>query len=96
MRIIEYGVFSEKRRLEHLLFSIKKQFIIDDLQVWIGLLRFHLSLPASPLDPGKKPAAKVVQWDQHLRDLGSKLVTIRMEAGLVLQGTLNLTTITMR
>jgi hypothetical protein len=51
--------------------------------IYIGLLCFHLSLPASPLDPGKKPSAKVVQWDQHLRDLGSKLVTIRMEAGHV-------------
>jgi midasin (ATPase involved in ribosome maturation) len=50
--------------------------------IYIGILRFHLTLPASPLDPGKKPGAKVAQWDQHLQDLGSKLVTMRMESGL--------------
>eukprot|EP00979_Chaetoceros_neogracilis_P011124 scaffold2695_cov256-Chaetoceros_neogracile.AAC.6 len=54
---------------------------LPEALLYIGILRFHLSIPASPLDPGKKPGAKVAQWDQHLQDLGSRLVTMRMESG---------------
>ncbi len=50
--------------------------------VFVGLLSFHLLIPASPLDPGMKPAAKVLEWTSHIQRLSSRLVSIRMEAGL--------------
>ena len=75
--------------LPSLLASIEKmdqsssRFGLALASVYVGILRFHLTLPASPLDPGKKPAAKVAQWNHHLQYLGSKLVTMRMESGLI-------------
>ena len=58
-------------------------FSVALASVFIGIFRFHLTLPASPLDPGKKPAAKVAQWNSQIQYLGSTLVGMRMESGLV-------------
>jgi len=55
---------------------------IAEAQIYIGLLRFHLLIPASPLDPGKKPAAKVLQWQQYLEDIESELIAFEMEERL--------------
>jgi AAA ATPase containing von Willebrand factor type A (vWA) domain len=51
-------------------------------EVYLGILRFHLLIPSSPLDPGKKPGAKVKQWDSYVQELCSRLLAIRMEYGL--------------
>uniref|UniRef100_A0A7S3VEM6 Midasin n=1 Tax=Chaetoceros debilis TaxID=122233 RepID=A0A7S3VEM6_9STRA len=59
------------------------QDLLSLATIYLGILRFHLALPASPLDPGEKPAAKVAQWDHYLHYVGSKLLTIRMENGLL-------------
>ena len=50
--------------------------------VLVGLISFHLLIPSSPLDPGMKPAAKVIEWNSYLESLNSRLVAIRMESGL--------------
>jgi midasin (ATPase involved in ribosome maturation) len=55
---------------------------ISEAQVYLGLLRFHLLIPASPLDPGKKPAAKVLQWQNFLEDIRSELLALQMEERL--------------
>ena len=51
--------------------------------VYIGLLRVHLLTPSSPLDPGKKPAAKVEQHTQQLVQLDEHLRLIRLDSGLL-------------
>ena len=50
--------------------------------IQIGLLRLHLLTPSSPLDPGKKPAAKVEQHNQQLVQLDEHLRLIRVDSGL--------------
>ena len=60
-----------------------KEFLeehVAQLWVFVGLLRLHLLLPSSPLDPGMRPAAKVSQWDKYLLDLGLKLTVLKLEA----------------
>jgi midasin (ATPase involved in ribosome maturation) len=57
-------------------------FDLSLAEVYLGILRFHLFIPSSPLDPGKKPGAKVEQWNRYIKELGSKLLAIRMESGL--------------
>lgn len=53
-----------------------------EAMIYVGLIRFHLSIPCSPMDPGQKPGAKVSEWDYYLQELGSKFVAIRIENGL--------------
>jgi MoxR-like ATPase len=53
--------------------------------VYIGLLRMNLLVPRSPLDPGKKPIAKVLQLSRHLHELQGRLVAARFDSSL-LQG----------
>jgi len=50
--------------------------------VYLGLLRLHLLVPTSPLDPGRKPAAKISQLDLYLDSLSSKLTVSRLDSGL--------------
>ena len=50
--------------------------------IQIGLLRLHLLTPSSPLDPGKKPAAKVEQHNQQLSQLDEHLRLLRVDSGL--------------
>ena len=52
------------------------------LSIYVGLISFHLLIPSSPLDPGTKPAAKVLEWESHIQNLSSRLISIRMESGL--------------
>jgi len=50
--------------------------------VYVGIIAFHLLMPASPLDPGVKPAAKISEWNSYLQHLSSTLVALRMHSGL--------------
>ena len=47
--------------------------------VYLGLLQLNLLLPSAPLDPARKPAAKVTQWEEYLKNLGSQLVAFRWD-----------------
>ena len=49
---------------------------------YIGLLRFHIFAPATSMDPGRRPAAKVKQLDAYQLYLSSNLAAKRMEFGL--------------
>jgi hypothetical protein len=46
-------------------------------QAWayVGLLRLHLLAPTSPIDPGRRPAAKVEQLDWIINDLSSNILS---------------------
>ena len=74
--------------LRPLAISVKKMISdpnpmsISEVQIYLGLLRFHLLIPASPFDPGKKPAAKVLQWQNILEDTESELIALQMEERL--------------
>uniref|UniRef100_A0A7S2K0T1 VWFA domain-containing protein n=1 Tax=Leptocylindrus danicus TaxID=163516 RepID=A0A7S2K0T1_9STRA len=48
--------------------------------VYLGLLQLHLLLPSAPLDPARKPAAKVTQWEEYLTNLGSQLAAFRWDS----------------
>ena len=50
--------------------------------VYLGLLRFHLLLPDTPLDPGRKPIAKVRLIERRLSDLRSQLAANRIDSGM--------------
>ena len=50
--------------------------------VYIGLLRLHLLLPSSPIDPGRKPAAKAEQLDCAISDISSNILSICLHSGL--------------
>ena len=60
----------------------KSEEAIALASVFVGLISFHLLIPSSPLDPGMKPAAKVLEWNSYLENLNSRLVATRMESGL--------------
>jgi hypothetical protein len=51
-------------------------------QIYLGLLRFHLLLPDSPLDPGRKPVAKVSLIDRQLVELRSRVAAERLDEGM--------------
>lgn len=51
------------------------------LYAYFGLLRFHLLLPDSPLDPGRKPQAKCELLESHLKDLRTQVTAIRLHSG---------------
>jgi hypothetical protein len=50
--------------------------------IYIGLLRLHLLVPSSPIDPGRKPAAKVEQLNFLTRDIDSNILSISLHNGL--------------
>ncbi|KAI2503973.1 AAA-family ATPase [Fragilaria crotonensis] len=50
--------------------------------IFIGLLRVHLLVPQSPLDPGQKPIAKVEQLHTRLAYIRRKIATFRLDSGL--------------
>jgi len=50
--------------------------------IHIGLLRLHLLIPSSPIDPGRKPAEKVDQLNWFLDDVSSKLSSYSLHFGM--------------
>lgn len=50
--------------------------------VYIGLLRLHLLVPSSPIDPGRKPAAKVEELDHFIEELQSNIHSYSLHFGL--------------
>ena len=50
--------------------------------IHIGLLRLHLMIPSSPIDPGRKPAEKVEQLNLFLDDVSSKLSSHSLHFGM--------------
>lgn len=50
--------------------------------LYLGLLRLHLLIPTSPLDPARKPAAKMSQLDLYLESLASQLTVMKLDSGL--------------
>eukprot|EP00563_Minutocellus_polymorphus_P011097 CAMPEP_0181061420 /NCGR_PEP_ID=MMETSP1070-20121207/22512_1 /TAXON_ID=265543 /ORGANISM="Minutocellus polymorphus, Strain NH13" /LENGTH=5087 /DNA_ID=CAMNT_0023141375 /DNA_START=277 /DNA_END=15540 /DNA_ORIENTATION=+ len=50
--------------------------------LYLGLLRLHLLVPTSPLDPARKPAAKMSQLDLYLESLASQLTVRKLDSGL--------------
>jgi midasin (ATPase involved in ribosome maturation) len=50
--------------------------------IHIGLLRLHLLIPSSPIDPGRKPAEKVEQLNWFLDDVTSKLSSYSLHFGM--------------
>ena len=55
---------------------------LDHAWVFLGLLRLNLLVPSSPIDPGRKPAAKVEQLDWYLQEIGSSLLSYSLHFGL--------------
>ena len=51
-------------------------------RVYLGLVIFHLMIPVSPLDPGKKPAAKISELDVFHQSLSSQLTILSLESGI--------------
>jgi midasin (ATPase involved in ribosome maturation) len=64
--------------------SIETQDIVATSKAWIfiGLLRMHLLVPQSPLDPGQKPKAKVEQIRLQQSCLRSSVGAFRLYSGL--------------
>lgn len=50
--------------------------------IFVGLLRAHLLVPQSPLDPGQKPIAKVEQLDRRLCFIRGTIAAFRVDSGL--------------
>lgn len=50
--------------------------------IYLGLLRLTLLVPSSPIDPGRKPAAKVEQLDWFLQEINSNLLSHSLHFGL--------------
>ncbi|KAL3924831.1 MAG: hypothetical protein SGILL_000803 [Bacillariaceae sp.] len=61
--------------------SYAEQF--SHASIYLGLLRLCLSVPESPLDPGKAPLAKVSLIDRQLQDVKSKVVAKMLHKGFV-------------
>jgi len=51
-------------------------------QVYTGLLRFHLFLPTSPLDPGRKPLAKLELISSQLSEVRLQVSAMRLHSGV--------------
>lgn len=62
--------------------ALHKKRLIGKAWIYIGLLRLHLLIPSSPIDPGKKPAAKVNQLNWLLKSIRSNLLSYRLHFGL--------------
>jgi hypothetical protein len=50
--------------------------------IYIGLFRLHLLIPSSPIDPGRKPAAKVEQLDWIIKDVSSNILSHSLQSGV--------------
>ena len=50
--------------------------------IYLGLLRLQLLVPSSPIDPGRKPAAKVEQLNWILQDISSNLLSHSLHFGV--------------
>lgn len=50
--------------------------------IYLGSLRLQLLVPSSPIDPGRKPAAKVEQLNWFLQDISSNLLSHSLHFGL--------------
>jgi MoxR-like ATPase len=51
--------------------------------IYVGLLRMSLLVPWSPLDPGKKPIAKVIEHDRYLDTLEGERTALCLDSVLV-------------
>ena len=51
-------------------------------RVYLGLLRLNLLVPSSPIDPGRKPAAKAEELGWFLKEIGSNLLSHSLHFGL--------------
>jgi hypothetical protein len=49
--------------------------------IYVGLFRLHLLVPSSPLDPAKKPLAKVKQHDKYMFGITNALSAVRVDSG---------------
>ena len=50
--------------------------------VYLGVLRLNLLLPSSPIDPGRRPAAKAEELSRVLGVIGSDLMSHNLHSGL--------------
>ena len=50
-------------------------------KIYAGLLRYHLLLPDSPVDPGQKPLAKITLAERRLSNLGVELAALQLDSG---------------
>lgn len=64
------------------LHSSKSKDLCALASIYTGLLRFHAVLPRSALDPGKKPFAKMLQWEAYIEKISAQIAALRMEFGL--------------
>ena len=51
--------------------------------IYVGLLRIHLLVPDSPLDPGRAPLAKVALINRELSSLHMRVAALRVDSGFV-------------
>jgi hypothetical protein len=51
--------------------------------IYVGLLRIHLLVPDSPLDPGRAPLAKVALINRELSSLHTRVAALRVDSGFV-------------
>ena len=49
-------------------------------KIYIGLLRFHLLLPASPIDPGRFPLSQISLIDRRLYSLGAEMAALTLDS----------------
>jgi MoxR-like ATPase len=66
LRVIESSTWSQNNALA---------------KVYLGLLRFHLLKPDSPLDPGQEPIAKIAIINRRLQEIGVQLEARRHASG---------------
>ena len=52
-------------------------------KVYLGMLRYHLLLPGSPLDPGQEPIAKISLIKRRLSNLGYQLSALQLDSGIL-------------
>jgi MoxR-like ATPase len=52
------------------------------VQVYAGLLRFHCYLPDSPIDPGRKPIAKMQLLNERAVRLRRRLAAVKLDSGM--------------
>lgn len=66
--------------------SSHKDYIksIGAASAYIGLLRLEVSTPASPLDPGREPTAKILLMSYRLNWLQRKLMSKKLYSSIVL------------
>jgi len=52
-------------------------------RIFLGLLRYQIFVPDSPLDPGRKPLGKVKLIDRKLSRLSDELAAVQLENGVI-------------